>query len=134
MDMGFGTEAARCESGDKFAQGYDITISGSMTGPVGAIFSVKTNPVIPSLYGEEVFSCGEWEQGLYPNDCERKANSNAETAQWSLTNQYVAGEAINLNPNMQVVINADVKDEMYGNVLDSTTYAISCPIVDYCTK
>jgi len=133
--IGFGTEAFRCQQGDKFAYGYAISLSSSMTGPVDADFSVGTNPAIPTIAGEEVFSCGGWEKEL-PGflDCGRKNNSNTETTQWSLTEPMVAGEQINLDPNMQVTITAVVKDSMYGKVLDSTTYTVSCPKVNYCIK
>lgn len=134
LGMGFGTEAFRCKQGDKFAQGYDITVSGSMTGPVGTVFYIKTDPAIPSIHGEEVFSCGGWETDKIMSRCTRQANSNIETAQWTIMEPYVVGEQINLNPDMQVTINTDVKDSMYGKLLDSATYTISCPTVNYCIK
>jgi len=133
MGMGFGVEEFMCKQGWRYAQYYGITLSGSMTGSVGADFSVGTNPVTPTISGEEVFSCGGWEKAL-PGflDCERKNNSNTGTTQWSLTEPMVAGEQINLDPNMQVTINTVIKDSMYGKVLDSATYIVSCPKVNYC--
>ena len=66
--------------------------------------------------------------------CTRKVNSNAETAQWSLTRYNIAGEMINY-PNMQVKINASVRNETrMWETLANTDYTVSCPKVDYCIK
>ena len=127
-----GIKGTMCQLGAEYAKGYDITVSGSMTGPEGTSFLVHTTPGIPDLNGE-IFFCGGWEKDTLVNKCTRQSDSSIETAQWSLTRNYVMGEYVNVNPNMQVIINAEERDKFY-EVLTTATYTISCPTVVYCTN
>ncbi|MDO8467892.1 MAG: hypothetical protein Q7S56_03020 [Nanoarchaeota archaeon] len=122
-----------CQVGGSYAKAYEIKVSGSMTGPVGTVFSFGENPQIPDL-ADESFSCGGWEKDKIMHYCTRKVNSNFETAQWSLIRYKIAGEMINVNPNMQVIINASVRNETrMWETEANAIYTISCPKIDYCS-
>jgi len=121
-----------CKEGWKFASSYNIIVSGSMTGPVGASFYMDSAKI--SARDSQIFSCGGWAKDDYSIRCIRQADSSLETAYWSLTRNNVAGEIVHLSPNLSPVIYVEVKDRnsIYGKVLANATYVLACPTVDYC--
>ncbi|MFH1285151.1 MAG: M23 family metallopeptidase [Candidatus Micrarchaeota archaeon] len=111
------------EMGIRYAQTYELKMSGSMTGSEGVQFFLSTEP---TLSGSGTLNCGSWEVSQTMRTCTREAGM-PETSQW----EYIIvteGENINfaeysVEAHAQMTINYRPKD------LESAT--IVCSTVEY---
>lgn len=129
-----GNPAAKRE-GWRFARYYKVTVSGTVSGPVGTTFMFRPTPVLPNARTPTEFSCGSWYKSEYVRNCERMEGST-EATQWSHSVETYGEVLNNLNDvnNIQVEITVTAGkgySELYEGKGDTKTLVIKCPLVTY---
>lgn len=133
-----GNPAAKRE-GWRFARYYKVTVSGTVSGPVGTDFKYTSTPATPNARTPTEFSCGSWEDSDFIKygllRCKRIEGST-EFTQWSYSVD-TWGEVLNNDEDhdkVQVEVRVSAgKDyeQLYEDENYAKTLVIKCPLVTY---